>query len=190
VLELWRPTGKLETTSVTTRSIPRLPHTPRGAQPALTFVKDSPAQVDVVIGDARIKLQDEASSGQLQDFDVLVVDAFSGDTIPVHLLTREAMDLYLRHLHSPASVIAFHVSSSTLNLQPVVESLASSYGMANIEVNTAGTTTFGSIWILLARSPAVLRTPDLAESAQPSEATTQIRTWTDDYSSLYDVLHW
>jgi hypothetical protein len=159
-----------------------------GSHPYFTFVKDSPAHTDIVLGDGRIKLQEELSRGESQNFDVLVVDAFSGDSIPVHLLTNEAMGIYLRHLRGVDSVIGFHVSSRTLSLQPVLEALARSYNMAIIEVDTSSD--LGSSWILLSRNPDALRIPELVSSGHPLDAKAPARLWTDDYSSLYETLHW
>lgn len=167
---------------------PSIPELSRGINPTFTFVKSSPAQVDVILGDARIKMQEELSRGEGQDFDVLVVDAFSGDSIPVHLLTKEAMDLYLHHLRGPGSVIAIHVSSITLNLEPVVQSLARYYGLATIEIEEPEY--LPAHWILLSRDRSLLTHPDLATYAHSLEDSQRLRIWTDDYSSLYETLHW
>src|SRR5258707_6123620 len=93
------------------------------AHTSFSYLRDSPARIDIVLGDARLSLQSEAP----QEFDVLAVDAFSGDAIPVHLLTREAFALYLRHL-KPDGVLAVHTSNTYLNLPPVVQLLASEAG--------------------------------------------------------------
>ncbi len=89
-----------------------------------TFLHDSTAQTDVVLGDARLSLAAEAP----QHFNVIVVDAFSGDAIPVHLLTREALALYRRHLQ-PDGIIAFHVSNQYVDLEPVIAGIASDAGL-------------------------------------------------------------
>lgn len=91
-----------------------------GFSPTFTYLRDSPAHVEVVPGDARLALEREPP----RDFDVLAVDAFSSDAIPVHLLTREALLVYLRHLRGPNGVVAFHVSNRYLDLRPVVKGLA------------------------------------------------------------------
>jgi hypothetical protein len=164
---------------------PAIPRLSLGTNPLFTFVKDSPAHIDVVLGDARIKMQEEVSRREFQDFDVLVVDAFSGDTIPVHLLTREAMDLYLRQLHGPQSIVAFHITNRSLDLSPVVATLANSVHLASVEVDTAS-----SSWVLLSRDGNVFRQPDLAASAQPIEVSHPMRLWTDDYSSVFNIFRW
>jgi len=167
---------------------PSIPDFSMGTNPPFTFVKSSPAHIDIVIGDARIKMQEEVSRGDLQKFDILVVDAFSGDSIPVHLLTLEAMELYQRQLRTPQSVVAFHVSSSALDLRPVVQSLANSFHLAGVEVDTRDA--YQPVWILLSRDPAAFQSPALASAAHPVEITRPVRLWTDDYSNLYQLFNW
>ena len=164
---------------------PVIPQLSQGTNPFFTFVEDSPAQTDVILGDARIKMQEEVSRGEPQNFDVLVVDAFSGDTIPVHLLTREAMELYLRELREPKSVVAVHITNRFLNLSPVVANLASYYHLASAQV-----TTTTSSWVLLSRDEELLRQPDLIASTKPVEVGRHVRLWTDQYSSVFDILRW
>ena len=89
------------------------------AQAEFSFLADSAATIETTVGDARLSLEREAP----QQFDLLVVDAFSGDSIPVHLLTREALTTYLRHM-KPHGIIAFHVTNRYLSLAPVVEAVA------------------------------------------------------------------
>jgi hypothetical protein len=156
----------------------------QGASPYFSFVKDSPAHVDIVTGDARIALQQELARGAAQKFDVLAVDAFSGDAIPVHLLTREAMAIYLQHLRSPRSVIAFHVSNRSIDLRPVVAALASEYHLASLEVYPPTV----SDWILLSADAAILGTPALSTAGHSIEMTHPPVLWTDDYSNLYSLL--
>jgi hypothetical protein len=157
----------------------------QGDHPLFTYIKSSRARVEVVLGDARITMQEEASRGDLQNFDVLVVDAFRGDAIPVHLLTREAMRLYLQQMRGPRSVIAFHISNSSLDLRPVMAALASDYHLANIEVSQEG----ASDWVLLSPDPEMLRINGLATSGQRVEVNRSIKEWTDDYSNLLELLN-
>jgi spermidine synthase len=84
------------------------------ANSPFTYLANCRGQVDVVLGDARVSLEREAAAGDFQRFDVLVLDAFSSDSVPVHLLTKEAAQLYLRHLRGPGSVIAFHITNRIL----------------------------------------------------------------------------
>src|ERR1700730_12176018 len=121
-------------------------------KPMFTFLQVSPATIDIALGDARLSLEDEAAQGHLQNFDVLVLDAFSSDSIPVHLLTTEAMALYLRHLSGPDAVLAFHLTNRALDLSPVVEVYSRKYNLAAVEVEQSGY----SDWILLCANPKML----------------------------------
>jgi len=152
-----------------------------------TYLADTPARVEIVLGDARVSLEREES----QQFDVLVVDAFSSGAIPVHLLTTEAFEVYLRHLR-PGGVLAIDVSNRTLDLTPVVWGLTQHFGLAAVQVAKRGSgdgTSWGSLWILLTRDPGFLSTPAVADDGAPRED--QHRTfplWTDDHSSLLPLL--
>ncbi len=124
-----------------------------GADPTFTYLRDSLASVQVVPGDARLALEREPP----RDFDVLAVDAFSSDAIPVHLLTREALLLYLRHLSTPEGVLALHVSNRFLDLKPVVRGLAGSLGLRASLVVAPGA--WPSDWILLTAAKGFSTTP-------------------------------
>jgi hypothetical protein len=156
-----------------------------GSNPYFTFIESSPTKIDIVEGDARIRLQEEFSRGESHDFDVLVVDAFSGDSIPVHLLTRQAMELYLQVSRSPQSVIAFHLSNSSLDLRPLVASLARTYQLASVEIHTPANV--DPLWVLLSRDPAALRLPGLVADGTALQVSREVIPWTDDYSSPYQL---
>jgi hypothetical protein len=160
----------------------------RGTHPVFTFVQSSAAHVDVAIGDGRILMHEEVARGESQNFDVLVIDAFSGDAIPVHLLTREAIEVYLRELRGPDSVIAFHLSNSTLDLQPLIATLAAGQNLDSEEIDTPLAT--APVWVLLSRNSGILRMPVLAGPAHPIQVTRAIKPWTDDYSNLFQLLRW
>ena len=148
----------------------------RVAKSEFTYLSDSAAKVDVVEGDARVSLQAEPD----QRFDVLALDAFSGDSIPVHLLTREAFQIYFRHL-KPDGVLAVHVSNRYLDLAPVVAKLAAALGKTAAQVVTPGdekAQTLLATWILVGSN---LEFPRVA-------ARDDLRLWTDDYSNLFQVL--
>jgi hypothetical protein len=157
-----------------------------GSNPYFTFVESSSAKIDIVEGDARIRLREEFSRGESHDFDVLVVDAFSGDSIPVHLLTRQAMELYLQRIRSPQSVIAFHLSNSSLDLRPLMDSLARTYQLASVEIHTPADV--DPLWVLLSPDPAALRLPGLIADGKPLQMSREVTPWTDDYSSPYQLL--
>ena len=155
-----------------------------------SFLSDSEADITTVVGDARISLQQELDGGHPQNFDVLVLDTFSSDSIPVHLVTEEAFALYLAHL-APDGIIAAHITNLHLDLQPVFWQLAQHYGLSIARINYEGDSHGGyaSHWILLTRDPALLEIPAIKEhSVDLSGYSTDIRLWTDDYSNLFQIL--
>ncbi len=155
-----------------------------------SFLKDSQANVTAVLGDARISLERELADGHPQNFDVLVLDTFSSDSIPVHLVTKESFDLYLKHL-APGGVIAAHISNQHLDLKPVFWQLAEYYGLHIVSVNYPGDDMGGyaTEWILLARDPVLLEIPAIQDQAEDMSAySTNVQLWTDDYSNLFQIL--
>ncbi len=155
-----------------------------------SFVRDSKADVAMVLGDARISLERELAETGSQNFDVLVLDTFSSDSIPVHLVTKEAFALYLEHL-APEGVIAAHITNLHLDLQPVFWGLANYYGLSMERVNYDGDDNGGyaSHWILLTRDPALLDLPAIQDRAiDLSDYFTNLKMWTDDYSNLFQIL--
>ncbi|MBU4224620.1 MAG: fused MFS/spermidine synthase, partial [Chloroflexi bacterium] len=155
-----------------------------------SFLADSRAEVTVVLGDARLSLENELAAGERHNFDILVLDTFSSDAIPVHLLTREAFELYLQHLQ-PEGILALHITNHHLDLRPVVWKLADNYSLSRVLVDSEGDGVrgFRSIWMLLARDPALLDQPAIARNTTPlGEYKTSIRLWTDDYSNLFQIL--
>ena len=155
-----------------------------------SFVSDSRADITVVPGDARISLERELADGHPQNFDVLVLDTFSSDSIPVHLVTKEAFALYLEHLASDG-IIAAHITNLHLDLQPVFWQLAQHYGLSIVRINYAGDSNGGyaSHWILLSRNPALLEIPAIQDRAIDLDGySTNLKLWTDDYSNLFQIL--
>lgn len=155
-----------------------------------SFVKDSRADVTMVLGDARISLERELSEGGSQAFDVLVLDTFSSDSIPVHLVTKEAFALYLAHL-APDGIIAAHITNLHLDLMPVFWRLAEEYGLGIVRVEYAGDADGGyaSHWVLLAHDAALLDVPAIrARAVDLSGYSTDLKLWTDDYSNLFQIL--
>jgi SAM-dependent methyltransferase len=154
------------------------------------YVRESPAEIEIVPGDARLAMENQAP----QNFDVLLVDAFSSDAIPVHLLTREAFELYFRHL-KPQGVLAIHVSNRYLDLVPVVEAAARIVGArATTVVNPENqeNAVYSSTWMLLDKWPRSAAEPIGAAGGPASPPTKTgasseeriVPPWTDDYSSL------
>jgi hypothetical protein len=155
-----------------------------------SFVQDSKADVTMILGDARISLEREFVEGNIQNFDVLVLDTFSSDSIPVHLITKEAMALYLEHL-APDGIIAAHITNLHLDLQPVFWQLARYHDLHIVRVNYEGDSNGGyeSYWVLLSRDPAMLDIPAIREHAVGLDGySTNTRLWTDDYSNLFQIL--
>ena len=161
-----------------------------------TFLKNCPSKVEIIHGDARLVLENEVP----QEFDLLVLDAFSGDAIPTHLLTQEAMQSYLRHL-GPNGLIAIHISNLHFDLRRVTDALAVASNLHAITLETdpvmdprTGTQSLidpGSRWVLLARDAELLNKPRYAEIAARDPLPDQRRVlWTDDFSNLIEVLDW
>lgn len=155
------------------------------ARREFSYLTDCPAKADIVLGDARLSLEREPD----QNFDVLAVDAFSSDSIPIHLLTVEAFRLFFRHIR-PDGILAVHVSNRHLKLEPVVERLATALGKQNILVDTddGEDLVYGASWVLVASQPDVLRQPALAAAGRAVQPKRGLRMWTDDYSNLIQIL--
>lgn len=156
------------------------------AQHFFTYLRNSPAQISFVAGDARASLAKEAP----QHFDVLAVDAFSGDAIPLHLLTQEALQIYKRHL-APGGILAFHISNRHVDLEPAIQLLAQSAGMLARTVQSYQNDQRGesnATWVLVTDNAAFLALPAVADYSREPEQRTGLRIWTDDYSSLFPLL--
>ncbi len=154
------------------------------AQQHFSFLRDCPSEQTIVTGDARLSLEFEAP----QQFDVLVLDAFSGDAIPVHLLTEEALDVYLSHLKDDG-ILACHISNLHFNLRPVMAGLASARELSvAFYLNEADpkSAALPSIWALLSRTPGRLEQVGQADAFRPSAGKPIL--WTDNRSNLLEVL--
>ena len=155
-----------------------------------SYLMDSQAQIEVVPGDARISLERELAAGNKQNYDILVLDTFSSDSIPVHLLDLQAFELYLQHLQEDG-ILAVHISNHHLDLVPVVWNLADHFKLARVLIDDPGTeiTAIHSIWMLLSPDPGLLNVPEITGRSTPMEKyKTNIRMWTDDYSNLFQIL--
>ncbi len=152
-----------------------------------TYLKDCPADLEVVIGDARLSMEIE----QPQEYDLLVLDAFSSDAVPLHLLTVEAFEIYLKHVKA-GGVIAFHVSTIHLDLQSVVWKLADHFELGSVwlvddEVTERGTYT--SDWILMTCNEAFLATKQIQSNRSVrDDGWKKISLWTDDHVNLFEIL--
>ena len=152
-----------------------------------TFLRDCQADHQVLLGDARLTLETQPS----QQFDLMAIDAFSSDAIPVHLLTREAFALYFRHLKS-TGILAVHVSNRYLDLVPVVSRNARDFGKTPIDVDDQDEEQdyfSNSDWVLVSADAAIFRDPAFkSSSVQPARYRPNLRPWTDDYSNLFQIL--
>jgi len=158
------------------------------AQNAFTYLRESGAQITIVQGDARTSLKQE----QPQNFNVLVVDAFSGDAIPLHLLTTQAVELYKRHL-VPGGILAFHISNQHVDLEPEIVLLAHAAGMDVRRVSSFENPQLGEFtatWMLLTEGGDFFVQPEVATAAREPALNANARLWTDDYSSLLPLLRW
>lgn len=155
------------------------------AMSEFTFMADSRATIETVLGDARLSMEREPP----QDFDVLAVDAFSGDSVPVHLITAEAMDVYLRHMKADG-IVAFHVTNRFLWLPPVIENIAKAKGLhvAFIHDENDNPLLRNTDWVLVARNPAVLDLEAIRSRSTPIRGIPGLGVWTDDFNNLFDVL--
>jgi hypothetical protein len=156
-----------------------------------TFLSDSPAKIEIVPGDARLSMQRELDRNERQDFDVLVIDAFSGDAIPVHLLTQEAFELYFKQLRRPSGILAIHITNTYLDLRPVVVEAAEHFGYKAVLVNSAGDGRLSqdAEWMLVSRDSFTPRSEwDANQLSMEGSNFCCKHPWTDDYSNLIQIL--
>jgi len=156
-----------------------------------TYRRESAARVEVIPGDARIVMEDELRRGTPQRFDVLIVDAFTSDAIPIHLLTRECFAVYWRHLQ-PDGLLLLHLTNRFLDLVPVVRAQASPGGERAVLVNSTDDIKAGisrADWMIVTRNRDFLGSSGVREKLAPELATTSAgRLWTDDFASLWQAM--
>ena len=162
------------------------------AQKEFTFLSKSPAKPEIVLGDGRLALEREAP----RQYDVLAIDAFSGDSIPMHLITREAMAVYLKHL-KPGGVIVFQATNRFVDLPPVIRRLADEAGLVTAHVSDWPQYQSGpEYWrsstdqVLVTRKAdkAILDAPEIAKNSQPAAQRADLPTFTDDFYNLLRIL--
>jgi SAM-dependent methyltransferase len=156
------------------------------AKTQFTFLRDSRAAISIVEGDARLSLEQEHAP----PYDVIVLDAFSGDAIPVHLLTREALSLYLRHL-KPGGVLAFHLTNHYLDLSPIVKQLADEIGYQSVLLTNRANekdNVYASSWHLVTQNQLILGNPVIQAEATPIRSRAGRRPWTDESNNLFEAL--
>ncbi|MBW2700958.1 MAG: fused MFS/spermidine synthase [Deltaproteobacteria bacterium] len=155
-----------------------------------SFLKDSKAEIQIVEGDARVQLEREREAGLKNRFDLLVVDAFQSDAIPAHLLTKEAISLYLSQLKDDGALM-MHVTNLHLDLEPVVDRLASELNLSVAVIRHPGDgwLSLMSRWMLLTRNKDILATEAIAARSElPHKLPRHAPLWTDDHSSLLPIL--
>lgn len=158
-----------------------------------SFIKDTRelgGQVDVIMGDARLSMEREKS----QQFDILALDAFSSDAIPVHLLTKEAVAIYGKHL-APDGVLAIHISNRYLDLEPVVENVAKEFGYQRLSISDGEGEKdwwiYSSTWVLLSKNKDLMTLiASRSEAADKEPSKKKVPLWTDDYASLLPIMSW
>lgn len=160
-----------------------------------TYLAKSPAKPRVVLGDARVSLERELKEQGPQDYDVIHLDAFSGDAIPAHLLTDEAFALYTQHLHKdetgqPDGIIVVHISNRYLDLEPVVAAIARKHHYLTWNVHKyeeGGPTDTSSDWVLVTRNRQFLEHPEVRAAGEPLAPEKEL-LWTDQYTALFPIL--
>jgi hypothetical protein len=157
------------------------------ARNQFTYLSDTPAQVQVAMGDGRLVLESEPN----QQFDMLVMDAFSGDSVPVHLITREAFQTYFQHL-KPNGILAVNISNTFLDLEPVMERAANAFGKVALVYSYTppdeDILCFGCSWTLIMDRATVNALPQLLTDAKELHPERPFRIWTDDFSNMYSIL--
>lgn len=157
----------------------------RLAEEHFSYLKDSAARIEMVVGDARLSLEREPD----QQFDVLVLDAFSSDSIPAHLLTEEAFAIYLRHIQ-PHGALAFHITNRHFDLQPVIAGAAQRYGLHAVKIHSDNRPERAQArcdWMLLTHDPQLFQSPEIAAAITPPESRpTQL--WTDRFNNVVSIL--
>ena len=154
------------------------------AREEFTYLSDCLGTAEIILGDARLSLEQEKN----QQYDLLVVDAFSGDSIPAHLLTTQAIELYFRHLKLDG-ILALHISNAHLDLEPVVDKLSSTIGKHATLVSSAEDEVeeiYSSDWVLMTSQP--LTSPEILKAAGKLRSNPGMRVWTDDYNNLFQIL--
>ena len=154
-----------------------------------SFLGRSPARIETVLGDARVQLTRELAAGDSHDFDLIAVDAFSSDSIPMHLLTAECGDIYRQRL-KPGGVLALHISNRVLNLDPVARGVARHLGWPAVQIITRDDPATGessSRWVLITANAGFIERAGLARHVSAWSSRPPI-TWTDDFASLWHVL--
>ena len=155
-----------------------------------TYIAQCPADVNIVLGDARILLERELNENKRQNFDVLLIDAFSADSVPTHLLTKEAFKLYLSHL-APSGIIVVNVSNTYIDLVPQIWAQRKYFDLDGSVIRAKKDyrrCTDASTWVLLSRDSSIFLMPSMAAAGLNTSRVPPVEIWTDDYSSLLPAI--
>lgn len=167
------------------------PEVVKVANEYFTYLRDAKADVEIIVGDARIQMERQLAEGRPQQFDVLIIDAFSSDSIPVHLLTLEGVKLYGEHMKADG-ILCLHISNLYLELSAVVRGIAEELECPSVLIETFPeyrTGAYFSIWGLLTRNERFLNDPTVVAAAQATRPYPHpLVLWTDDYASLWQVV--
>ena len=161
------------------------------ARKYFSYLENSKAEIDVVIGDGRGMLQQELETSGSQQYDVIIVDAFTGDAIPVHLLTKEASDLYWQHLKENG-VLALHISNLHVDLSDVVRQMAKQAGKEAIyiEYKKRKDSQSSNDWVIITSNRLFINDRHVRRFRNDWDHKLKPIVWTDDFSNLFDIVQW
>lgn len=161
------------------------------ARTQFKYLEYCPGKVEIAMGDARLVMEQEVEQNRAQQFDLLALDAFSSDAIPVHLLTKEAFETYMKQL-KPDGVIAVHISNRYLDLRPVVEKLAEAFELQVATISDDDEPDwwiYATTWMVLSKNKAIMEHEEIRDAAEPPEPLNRnFPLWTDDFASLYSIM--
>ena len=159
------------------------------AERQFSFQRLSPVKAKYVLGDGRLSLEREAPRG----YDLLAIDAFSGDSIPMHLITREAMAVYMKHLR-PDGALVFQATNRYVDLLPVIRRLADEFGMQTAWIEDLpprsdnGDFAFETDQVIVTKNHALLQSPLIKDVSRPARQRDDLKLFTDDYFNLFRIL--
>ena len=159
------------------------------AREYFSYLDESKDQSDVIIGDGRIQLERQLEQDGSLEFDILFMDAFSSDSIPVHLMTRESFRLYWQHLKDDGILVA-HITNRFVDMRPVVHFLAVESGYTPILIEHAVGTQYQTRWVLITKNQHVLDSELITSAQLPWPEKMSKIVWTDDFASLAQIVDW
>lgn len=152
-----------------------------------SYLKDSKANNHIILGDARLSLANELNKDGSREFDILILDAFSGDAIPIHLLTTEAFDLYWQHL-KPDGILAVHITNLYVDLSDPIRQITQTTDKNAILIPNDGDAY--SDWVLITSNKQFIENEDVVKYQSEWSSPPKPIIWTDDFSNLFDVVDW